>query len=81
MPLCVSPAELCTDNKALVFTQKAADCWALLSSQAYVVPNLDNEPLHLMVLVWVQITNTTGNRSFACVGKKGVKGRIKYRRV
>ena len=81
MPLCASPVKLCTDNKARVFTQKPGDCWEVLSSQVYVVPNLDNELLLLMVLVWVQITNTTGNRSFALVGKKGVKGRIKYKRV
>ena len=46
MPLCASPVKLCTDNKARVFTQKPGDCWEVLSSQVYVVPNLAKQQIH-----------------------------------
>ena len=55
--------------------------WELLRSHAHVGPPLDDGPFLLMASAWVQIADATGNTSFAWVGKKGVKGRVKYRRV
>ena len=55
--------------------------WELLRSHAHVGPPLDDGPFLLMASAWAQIADATGNTSFAWVGKKGVKGRVKYRRV